>query len=343
MAEAAKTDEKVRALRRLLGDRRTLLIMLQDNPDPDALGAATALRRFVHAVADAECTLASGGHVSRAENRALLRYLELDLHDAWEVAPADYDAVAVLDAQPGQGNVSLPEDFRPDIVIDHHPQVRESRGLPFTDIRSRYGATSTILYEYLREAGVEPKASLATALLYGIRSDTEDFGMESHAADIEAAEHLYRLANKKMLGAIQRAKVPTQYFQMLAFALDAAYECEGCIYATVNGTTEPDMIAEIADLLMRHEDARSSLCWGYHGDRALLSLRTDHQGKGANVVVKRIVSHKGSGGGHFCAAAGQIPLDGEAGEDDRERLNEHIRRAYFDAQEVDGQKCRKLI
>ncbi|MFO8015213.1 MAG: DHH family phosphoesterase [Phycisphaerae bacterium] len=343
MAETARTPDKIQDLRGLLDGRRRVLVVLQDNPDPDALGAATAFRRVVNALGDAEVILASGGHLSRAENRALLHYLELDLHDAWDEDPAGYDAVAVLDAQPGQGNVSLPEDFRPDIVIDHHPRVRESRALPFTDIRSRYGATSTILFEYLREVDVEPKAALATALLYGIRSDTEDFGMESHAADIEAAEHLYRLANKKMLGAIQRARVPTQYFRTLAVALDGAYECEGCLYATVNGTIEPDMLAEIADLLMRHEDARSSLCWGYRGDRALLSLRTDHQGRGANVVVKRIVAGKGSGGGHFCAAAGQIPLPDGAGEDAHDRLNEHIRRAYFDAQDVDGRRCRKLI
>ena len=41
--------------------------------------------------------------------------------------------------------------------------------VPFTDIRSGYGATSTILTEYLEACEADVSQRLATALLYGIK------------------------------------------------------------------------------------------------------------------------------------------------------------------------------
>ena len=200
MKAAEKTGSKLQRLTELFAGKTYLLIAMQDTPDPDSLAAAVALRRLANSLANLQCSIVCGGTVGRGENRALVKYLGLNLRCYAEIDYSKYDLVAMVDTQPGTGNNSLPEGVLPDIVIDHHPIRRQTRTVPFTDVRSGYGATSTILVEYLIEAGITPDTPLATALLYGIRSDTQDLGRESSRSDVEAIEFLYPFANKRMLG-----------------------------------------------------------------------------------------------------------------------------------------------
>ncbi|MBP8911062.1 MAG: DHH family phosphoesterase, partial [Phycisphaerae bacterium] len=222
MKAAEKTGSKLQRLTELLVGKTYLLIGMQDSPDPDSLAAAVALRKLANNLGNLQCSIVCCGAVGRGENRALVKYLGLNLRCYAELAYDKYDLVAMVDTQPGTGNNSLPEGVLPDIVIDHHPIRRLTRTVEFTDIRSSYGATSTILVEYLIEAGITPETPLATALLYGIRSDTQDLGREASRADIDAIEFLYPFANNRMIGEIQRGKVPRVYYQMLADALKNA-------------------------------------------------------------------------------------------------------------------------
>lgn len=337
-----KTARKLRELKALLAGKSTLLIVLQDHPDPDALAAATALRTLANSLAGLHCSLACGGTVGRAENRALLRYLDLNLRPVADLDVRRFDLIALVDTQPGHGNNSLPPAVVPSIVIDHHPRSRLTRAVPFTDIRRHYGATSTILCEYLQQAGLVPDTALATALSYGIRSDTQDLGRDTTQADIDAVGRLYPLANHRLLGDIQRGAVPSAYFRLLAEALACARLCGRCIYADLGEVDHPDMIAEVADLLLRHEEVVWSLCWGYHQGRAILSLRTQVRDASAAEVIRRIVSRKGSGGGHRTMAGGQIPLP-DLDPARQKRLDRLIRKRFLKVTGNDPATCRKLF
>jgi nanoRNase/pAp phosphatase (c-di-AMP/oligoRNAs hydrolase) len=342
MSTKTDTQKKLAELRPMLAKASTMAIVLQDSPDPDALGAAVGLRQVANDLADVNCSIVCGGHVGRAENRALVRYLQLNLRVPEAVEMRRFDLIAMVDTQPGLGNNSLPDDVSPHVVIDHHLTAGRTRRATFTDVRSRYGATSTILHEYLLEAGVEPDVPVATALLYGIRSDTQDFGRESTQADIAAYEALYPLANKRMLGTIQRGQVSADYFRTLAVAIGRGELIGNAAYCSLGELDNTDMIAEVADLLLRHEKAGWSLCWGQNGGRALLSLRTNlGEEVSADQVMKRIVSRRGTGGGHDTMAGGQIPIR----QDDapyRKRLAETILRRYLKASGNDDQPLRRV-
>ena len=249
MRAAEKTGLKLQKLTEVLTGKSYLLIVMQDNPDPDCIAAAVALRRLANSQANLQCSIACGGTVGRGENRVLVKYLGLNLRACAEIEYDQFDLVAVVDTQPTAGNNSLPEHVVPDIVIDHHPIRRQTRTVGFTDVRSSYGSASTILVEYLIEAGITPETPLATALLYGIRSDTQDLGREASRFDIEAIEFLYPFANKRMLGIIQRGKVPRVYYQMLADALKNARVQKPAVITELGEIDNPDMIAEVADLL----------------------------------------------------------------------------------------------
>ncbi|MBN1505911.1 MAG: DHH family phosphoesterase [Sedimentisphaerales bacterium] len=330
MRAAEKTGSKVQRLTELFTGKAYMLVVMQDNPDPDSLAAAMALRRLARNLSNVNVSIASGGTVGRGENRVLVKYLGINLRALAEVDYDKFDLVAMVDTQPGTGNNSLPAGVEPDIVIDHHPIRRLTRTVTFTDIRSSYGATSTILVEYLIEAGITPDTPLATALLYGIRSDTQDLGRESSRFDIEAIEFLYPYANKRMLGEIQRGKVPRVYYQMLADALRNARVQGPAVITNLGEIDNPDMIAEVADLLLRQDETTWTMCTGFWNDKLLISVRTSEESNLADKVVKRVVARRGTGGGHLTYAGGQIPLMNRT-KAERERLVGDIQRKFIAA------------
>jgi len=330
MRAAEKTGSKVQRLTELFTGRGYLLIVMQDNPDPDSLAAAMALRRLARSLANLNVSIACGGTVGRGENRVLVKYLGMNLRPPAEVDYEKFGLIALVDTQPGTGNNSLPPTIEPDIVIDHHPIRRLTRTVTFTDIRSGYGATSTILVEYLIEAGITPDTPLATALLYGIRSDTQDLGRESSRFDIEAIEFLYPYANKRMLGVIQRGKVPRVYYQMLADALRNARVLGPAIITNLGEIDNPDMIAEVADLLLREDETTWTMCTGFWNDKLLISVRTSEESNLAEKAIKHIVARRGTGGGHMTYAGGQIPLLNRT-KGGRERLVRDVQRKFVAA------------
>jgi nanoRNase/pAp phosphatase (c-di-AMP/oligoRNAs hydrolase) len=300
------TGRKAATLKRLLKGKRSLLVVVQDYPDPDALASAAALREFAHRAEGLQCTIESCGVVGRSENRALLKYLELPYHSVDEISVDNYDVVALVDTQPGTGNNGFPTDHRADIVIDHHPIQPATRRARFHDIRSRYGATSTIMFQYLQQAKGRLDIRLATGLLYGIRSDTQDLKRDSSRADIDAVLALYPIANKHMLAEIGQSKAPAQYFTSLLNALADARIHGRAVLSRIGRTDIPDAISEAADLLLRSDDVSWSLCSAAYQQNLLFSLRTHESGANAGLVAQRICDGIGSGGGHHSMAGGRL-------------------------------------
>jgi nanoRNase/pAp phosphatase (c-di-AMP/oligoRNAs hydrolase) len=342
MKAAEKTSFKLQRLTELLAGKVYLLVVVQDSPDPDSLAAAVALRRLAKGLANLQCSITCGGTVGRGENRALVNYLNLNLRPCAEIDYDKFDLIALVDTQPGTGNNCLPATVLPEIVIDHHPIRRQTRMVPFTDIRSGYGATATILVEYLIEAGITPDTPLATALLYGIRSDTQDLGREAARADIEAIEFLYPFANKRMLSIIQRGKVPRVYYQMLADALRNARVQGPAIITELGDIDNPDMIAEVADLLLREDETTWTMCTGYWNDKLLISIRTSEESNLAEKVIRHMVARRGTGGGHLTYAGGQIPLT-KGTKKEREELEKHIEQKFLEAIGAETRPGRPLV
>ena len=311
MGEATTADGKsagkMRRLLDLLEDKRSLLIVMQDNPDPDCIASAAALRRLVNVLGEIQCSIAYGGVVGRAENKAMMDYLALNFRTADQVDPSKFDAIALVDTQPNAGNNFLPHGRLADIVIDHHPIRPDTRGVPFTDVRSKYGSTSTILHEYLTEAGIIPDPRLATALVYGILTDTQELGRKARQADREAMHWLYPLANTRMLSAIRRGRVTAHYYRMLHRALLGACVRGSGVHTDLGKVDNPDILGEVADMLLRLEDADWAMAIGLYRDTGWISLRTSQTNATARDLMRTLVDGLGTGGGHEMSAGGQVP------------------------------------
>jgi len=311
VSRSTESPSRLARLSSVLEGAKTMLIVMQNSPDPDAIAAAAGLREIANDRHGIACSIAHAGAIGRAENEELIRYLALNVRALGELEHERFDRLAMVDAQPGAGNVTFDPTVRLDAVIDHHPIRRETRSARFTDVRSRYGATSTILYEYLREAAIEVPTPLATALVYGIRSDTQDLGRESTRADIDAFLGLYPLANAKVLGRILSAPLPRSYFSNLRQAIDDATIYGDRIVSYLGRLHSPEMVAEAADLLLRVEGMRWSMSVGLIDGWIHLSLRTFDRDADAGKIARHLGGRSGFGGGHQSLAAAQIPLPPE--------------------------------
>jgi nanoRNase/pAp phosphatase (c-di-AMP/oligoRNAs hydrolase) len=333
------TQDHLERLRAAIGDTDRLLILPHNDPDPDAIGAALALRYLVEELWHLKGHLVYRGIVGRAENRALMNELDrpprpLLASDLWAGMP-----IALVDTQPGAGNNALPVDLPVTIVLDHHNWREDTSAATFVDVRPEVGATSTIMTEYLQAAGIEPVLQLATALFYGIKTDTMGLGRGASRADVAAYFYLQTRIDIDALVRIERAQVPRDYFTKLYETLRAAQVYDGVVVAYMGQIGRPDMAAEMADLLLRLEGTRWAVCMGVYDQELLLSLRTRSQRGGAGTLAQEIVGGRGTAGGHGVMAAGQVPLAGES----PDKLAQQFTRRILQYLQVTDEPHRSLI
>jgi nanoRNase/pAp phosphatase (c-di-AMP/oligoRNAs hydrolase) len=291
-----------------------MLIYMHDNPDPDALAAAVGLKRLVEQASGARATLALGGIVGRAENRAMVEVLRIPLTPVEELSPAGFDALAIVDSQPGTGNNSLPTDRPVNIVIDHHPARAESAEAGWCDIRPQLGATSTIVLEYLLARQIPLDPPIATGLFYALRTETRDLGRESTEAERSAYLHLVPLVDHQLLYRISHPKVSREHFAALDRALRSAQVLGDLVAVNLGALSYPDLVAEVADLLLSLDRARFVLCCGRYGSKVYLSLRTDANERRAGSLMRQLIDAQGAAGGHGTMAGGRLhaPVNDDA-------------------------------
>jgi nanoRNase/pAp phosphatase (c-di-AMP/oligoRNAs hydrolase) len=284
------------------------VIQTHDNPDPDCIGSAVALRWLIQRYAGIPVTIAHGGTVGRSENRAMLRVLRVKPVPASRVDYSRHDLVCVVDAQPATGYVSLPEGVRATVIFDHHPVRDPAAAWRFAEIDETAGSTCTLLGEMMVENGIPIRQEVATALVYGMKAETQDLGREARERDVAVYTALYPLANKRLLSRIISERVPRQYFERFSRALASARVHGTAVVSDLGEIPEPDMVPEMADFLLRLRDARWSCVLGSVGPRLHVSLRAADASLGAARLLKRALKGDGSSGGHGTMAGGQVEL-----------------------------------
>jgi nanoRNase/pAp phosphatase (c-di-AMP/oligoRNAs hydrolase) len=305
-------ESKLKKLHSIVLNKRKVLIVTHTNPDPDSIASAYALRHLF-ASWGTNSVLVYGGIIGRAENKAMIKRLRIPLRSIQTTNPFNFKVVSLIDAQPSSGNSPLPPSLVPNIVIDHHPQRNISllKKIPFVDIRSSYGSTSTILAEYLLQEGVDINRKLATALYYGIMSDTRDLSRNANEIDVRIATDLYPMVLVKTLAQIEHPRLPREYFRILQEALTRTmwYPVRGVLISDLGEIMDPNMVAIIADFLVRTEGVRWVFTAGEKDQEIFFSLRTTGYHKGSTDKLARSLIRGiegGSAGGHEATAGGRV-------------------------------------
>lgn len=321
-------QERLERLRSIVERKKKVLILTHNNPDPDAIAAGWAFSYLLREKLEVGSVFVYGGIITRAENRAMVRLLNIAIKPIEMINVHNFTVVALVDTQPGGGNNSLPSTVRPAIVIDHHGLRKASQKAQFADIRPQYGSCSTILTEYLIEAGLPLKQKMATALYYGVKSDTQDLGRDATAADYEAMIHLYSKVQLKVLPQIEYPDLSRNYFMLFDQALHETVVFGDVILCDLGFLVNPDMVSLMADFLLRISGVRWSFVMGAFNSRVIFSLRTKRRNQNAGLTARRIVRGLGTAGGHGMVAGGQIVTKGLAAEV-HERICRNLRNRFL--------------
>lgn len=297
------------------GTDRVLIII---NADPDAMASALAVKRMLWRRV-ASVTISNINTISRPDNLNMIRLLDVAMIHESKIDPGLYDKHVIVDSQPNHNE--LFSRFRYCAIVDHHPDGGDISS--FKDIRPDYGATATILTEYLKAARIKPSARLATALFYAIKTDTANFERNAVMADIRAFHYLFRLANIHLARKIEQADLKVEFLDDFQKALSTYTRCRNRIYVHLGPIKNPDINVILADFFMRINTVTWSIVSGVYEDKLIVIVRNDGLRKKAGKFVSDAFGHLGSAGGHKSMARAEISMDqlkSEVSPDDGNRV-----------------------
>jgi nanoRNase/pAp phosphatase (c-di-AMP/oligoRNAs hydrolase) len=281
-------------------------------PDPDSLGSMIGLAYLVESCLDTPTRLTRDGFICRAENRAMVDLLDIDLVPIDDISWLPGEAVVMVDSQPNTGR----HTFDPAVpiygVIDHHQTPGDVEDVPFVDVRVGLGATCSMVTGYLMEQEMPLPERVATALLYGVETEINGYPRDAMELDDVAIQFLYPLADKDLLAKIRHAPLPQAYFECVLQALQSSFIYERLVISWVNELPAPEMAAQVVDFMIRLEDVDWAVCAGVFADQLILSARTNTARGRAGEILKQVVGKMGRAGGHDRRAGGFLNLSSTA-------------------------------
>ena len=340
-SELSLTDDfstKVEELRKCIGSAQSALILTHDYPDPDCIASALGLAHLCSFWNCSAPVISFGGFIGRAENRAMVRFLNIAMVPFALIDVKEFDRIFLVDSYPGKGNISLPSSVAINGVIDHHPAPTDRPIDCFTDIRKEVGATSTLITGYLLESGCPIPQPLATALFYGIKTDTGDLRRDVSRLDLACYKHLFERIDHKLLALIINPDRDIEYFRLLHRATESAVSYNNVGYTHLGNVSTPDYIAEMADLFHSLESIEWMICSGIFKNQIFFSIRSKNVYTSGTKAEQLAQSLGGSGGGHGRAAAGRIQFSSEEASNKRIGEFEIITRQLFDVASIEPKK-----
>ena len=318
------------------------VIVSHVNPDPDSLASMLGLKALIdHCLPGKTVVLTMDGMIARAENREMVERVPIPLVPVESVTVDDRTAVIMVDSQPYTGRRAS-EAVCPTVVIDHHETGGNLTGVCFRDIRPHLGATCTMVTGYLLERHVPISPQLATALLYGIESETSGYPREAGTLDDGALVWLFPRADKDLLARIRNPKLPQSHFATVQHSLSNAFIYRDVVVSWCGVVTQPDIIAEMADFFVRFDEVRWALAIGLFENLLKLSVRVSELGGHSGEVLREVVEGLGTAGGHDKRAGGAIPLPNLRPETIDATLAT-IRHRLLASLRVDEREVRRLI
>ena len=213
----------------------------------------------------------------------------------------------------------LPPDTQVSIVIDHHQAEIEDIRAEYVDIRPNIGATATIMTKYLQDLDILINTELATALLYGIKVDTDDFRRNTDPADLIAAAYLSPLANHDILSRIETPSRSIEEIEILGDAIKNREINGSYLLSNVGPIHNRDALAQAADYLLTLEGITTTIVFGLGEDHIYISGRSRDVRINIGKVMQDAFGAE-KGGGHAMLAGAQIPLGVLGGTKDKQTL-----------------------
>jgi nanoRNase/pAp phosphatase (c-di-AMP/oligoRNAs hydrolase) len=302
MSPTRSRQERLRELFKVFNSKDKVLVTIW--ADPDSLASAMALKRLLWRKVKG-VTISHFNEIKRFDNLAMIRLLKIPLVKPQRIRASNFSKTVLVDGQPNHSDSFAA--FNYDVIIDHHPLSEKIRG-SFVDIRPQYGATATIMTEYLRTAKLRPSKSLATALLFAIRVDTGNFESGVTEEDVKAFRYLFPLADMNVLRKIEMADMGTEDLKYFRRALENKEIIKEKIFSHLGHIDSPDNLVLVADFFMRLHEIAWVVVSGVYRKTLVVVIRNDGFRKDAGTWANSAFSRLGSAGGRRSRARAEIPL-----------------------------------
>jgi nanoRNase/pAp phosphatase (c-di-AMP/oligoRNAs hydrolase) len=297
------TRLRVQQYQRFLSDAGRVLILLHNDPDPDAMASGLALRNILRRNKQTAVIGALQG-VTRPENQRMMNLLDIHVDIINPAQLGEFDRVTMVDVQPHYFSGVID---RVDLVIDHHPEQSGYTAV-YKDIRADYGSTSTILTEHLRAVDANISERTATAMLYAIKSDTLFFNRQANRVDIEAFSYLYPLADAALIRKMEGAEITMERLEYVLKAKQHGRLQEQVYCAFLGHSPREDFIPYVADFYLQLESVKWTIVAGIVNDMLVMSVRNLGYSRNAGEFVRKYFADIGSAGGHRAMAKAVVPL-----------------------------------
>jgi nanoRNase/pAp phosphatase (c-di-AMP/oligoRNAs hydrolase) len=295
--------ERLKLFYTLFQARDHVLVVI--NADPDAIASAMAVRRLLWKKV-ASVTLASINVMERPDNIAMVRLLDARLVHIDTVDIRQYNRFVIVDSQPDHHERF--SAFKADVIIDHHPGGKPPAA-GYVDIRPEYGATASMMIEYLKAARIVPAMKLATALFLGIKVDTGDFERRVLMEDMRAFQYIYRHTNVYLARRIQQEEISRDFLKYFSRALDGHVIRQNRVVVHLDQVDSPDVCVILADFFMRVSAIRWSVVSGVYDGKLIVIFRNDGVSRNAGKTATRIFGSMGAAGGHKGLARAEIDME----------------------------------
>ncbi len=276
------------------------------NADPDSMASAMALKRIFWKKARRVLVYRINS-IKRADNLAFVKFLTVDHKHIRYMKRSTIKKWALVDSQPQHHKLFMEQEY--DIIIDHHP-ITDPIQADFLDIRQDYGANSSIMTEYLKAGKIKPSPRLATALFYGIKTDTHNFVTASIPYDLEAFKYLYRFTNLRILKKIESSELTRGMLARYRQAMERLIFIRDIAFVHMERVDNPDLLVLIADFFMKIAEIRWSIVSGVYKKNLIVIFRNASFHGDVGKTARKIFGRwQGSAGGHRNAARAEIPLE----------------------------------
>lgn len=286
-------------------ENKHLYIQTHNFPDPDALGSAYGLARLLEHF-NVRSTLCYDGKIDTLSTKRILQEFQIDIYSKNQLNEMTAESPIILvDSQKAAGNVT---DLIGDEIacVDHHPTIVDI-SYQYKDVRI-VGACCTLVAEYFKKLQIIPDKKTATALLYGIKMDTNQFTRGVTELDIE----MYAFLNPY----IDEATMKAVSGNTLEFSDLAAF---GAVFQTIRVFDNigiafipfscPDaLIAMISDFILTLDKVDFVIVYSKRDTAWKFSVRSEDENLDAGEIIHEALLGIGSGGGHACMAGGIIPI-----------------------------------
>jgi len=327
------TQRKSQQLKMAISSTRGVIsIFMHDEPDLDSIASAMALEQICED-AEIEAKTYFAGSFGHPETEIFMENADFIIgeidKDSIEDVLESTNKIAFVDFAEASMSSIIPDEVEPDLIIDHHRTNRDVRAKEYTEIRSDVGATSTLLTKHLLNLDIEIPSILASALLVGIKVDTNDYTKNISSSDYKVISYLSAIADKDILDVLENTPIYSDTVSAMGRAISNREIKDAVMTAFSGEISHRDDIAQIANFLLRERDILNVLVYGIKNDKIHMSARSKDLQLNVGKIMEDAYSDIGEAGGHPHAAGGEIALEeftdvDEAVESIKKRFHEEV-------------------